>query len=145
MQFSEVLKDLMLDKNTNVQQISKETGIDDSVIYDYLYGSVPNIKFAMILANYFNCSLNFLMGIDEEPNSYKFKTDYDISVFSKRYDALLDEFKISHYKLSKEKKLNYSSHYAWQHGAVPSMNSLIIISRYFGVSIDYLVGRTDIK
>ena len=145
MSFVDVLKELILENNTNIQEISKKTQIDDSILYDYMHGSIPNIKYAMVLANHFNCSLNYLMGIDREPNSFKFKSEYDISLFSNRYDELLKKNKVAHYKICREKGLNYSSHYAWQHGAIPSMNSLIIIANYFGVSIDYLVGRSDSK
>ena len=68
-----------------------------------------------------------------------------MSLFSKRYDDILEESNISHFKVCKDTKLNYSSHYAWQRGALPKMKSLILIADYFGVSIDYLVGRSDKK
>ena len=141
MEFKEVFKDIMLERNTNIQKISKQTGIDDSVLYDYLYGAYPDVKYAVILANELNCSLNYLMGIDDEPSTTKFKDSYDISLFANRYDDLLRKYNITHYKLSKEKGLNYSSHYAWKRGSIPNMSSLIIIASYFDVSIDYLIGR----
>ena len=145
MSFYDNLKDYMILNDVKIQDISKATDIEDSVLYDYAKGSIPNIEHAVKLANYMNCTLNYLMGIDEEPNNSKFKSNYDISVFSNRYDNLLKENNIAHYRLCKEKGLNYSSHYAWQHGAKPSMTSLIIIAQYFDVSIDYLVGRSDSK
>lgn len=145
MKFEEVLREIIIEKDTSIQKISKETGIDDSVLYDYLHGSIPNVDYAMVLANYFDCSLNYLMGIDSEYKSIKFRTSYNIKVFSERYDALLEENKVSHYKICREKGLNYSSHYGWRRGATPSMTSLKIIAEYFCVSIDYLVGRTDEK
>ena len=141
MQFSELFKDIMIEKDTNVQKLSKNTGIDDSVLYDYLYGALPDVKYAVVLANALDCSLNYLMGLDTDPKAVEFKNSYDISLFSDRYDNLLKENKVSHYKLCKEKGLNYSSHYAWKRGSIPNMHSLIIIATYFDVSIDYLVGR----
>lgn len=143
--FSNNFKDIMLEMNTNVQEISKNTGIDDSVLYDYLHGAIPNVNFAVKLANCLGCSVNFLMGIDYEPNKTTFKNTYNIALFSDRYDNLLKENNITHYKLYREKGLNYSSHYSWQHGAIPSMKSLYIIAKYFDVSIDYLIGRSDSK
>lgn len=141
MEFNVVFKDIMIERNTNIQEISKRTGIDDSVLYDYLYGALPDVKYAVKLANDLDCSLNYLMGIDEDPHTTKFKNTYDITLFSNRYDKLLKENNITHFKLSKESGLNYSSHYAWRHGSIPNMSSLIIIATYFDVSIDYLVGR----
>jgi len=141
MQFSELFKDIMIEKDTNVRKLSKETGIDDSVLYDYLYGAMPDVKYAVKLANALNCSLDYLTGLDTNPNATKFKDTYDISLFSDRYDQLLKENNVTHYKLCKENGLNYSSHYAWRRGSIPSMRSLIIIATRFDVSIDYLVGR----
>lgn len=140
-EFSANFKDILIEKDLSIQQLSKKTGIDDSVLYDYLHGAIPNVDFAVKLSNVLNCSVNYLMGIDEAPNLVKFKETYDISLFSSRYDTLLKENHITHYKVYREKGLNYSSHYSWQHGAIPSMKSLCIIAEYFDVSIDYLIGR----
>ena len=134
MEFNDLFREIMIERNTNIQEISKQTGIDDSVLYDY-------VKFAVLLANYLNCSINYLMGLDENLNATKFKNTYDVSLFSKRYDELLKQCNTTHYKLSKENGLNYSSHYAWRHGAIPNMHSLITIAKYFDVSIDFLIGR----
>lgn len=140
-EFSTNFEDILIEKDINIQKLSKKTGIDDSVLYDYLHGALPNVNFAVKLANALNCSVNYLMGLDEEPNSVKFKDTYDITLFSDRYDNLLKENNITHYKLSREKGLNYSSHYSWRNGAIPSIKSLCIIAEYFDVSIDYLIGR----
>lgn len=143
--FSTSFRDIIIEKGTSVQEISKKIGIDDSVLYDYLHGATPNVDFAVKLANYFDCSINYLMGIDKSPNQIIFKNSYNITLFSDRYDNLLKENNVTHYKLYREKRLNYSSHYSWQHGAIPSMKSLYIIAEYFDVSIDYLIGRSDSK
>ncbi len=113
------------------------------MLYDYLKDILPNVKNAVVLANFMNCSVSYLMGLDEDPKQTSFKPTYDISLFPTRYDRLLDEQKISHYKICKEKYLNYSSHYAWKQGAIPAMSSLLIIAEYLDVSIDYLIGRSD--
>lgn len=140
-EFSAIFKDILIENDLDIQRLSKKTGIDDSVLYDYLHGAMPNVDFAVKLSNALNCSVNYLMGIDEKPNLVKFKQTYDITLFSDRYDNLLKENHITHYKLSREKGLNYSSHYSWRHGAIPSMKSLCIIAEFFDVSIDYLIGR----
>ena len=143
--FFDVFSDFLEINNITVQDVSRATGIEDSVIYNYANNALPTVKHAVSIANYMNCSLNYLMGIDDLPNKASFEQKYDISVFSKRYDNLLKEYNVSHYNLSTNAGLNYSSHYAWRHGAIPAMTSLIKIAKYFDVSIDYLVGRSDKK
>ena len=143
MEFSEVFKEILIEHDIGVKELSKRTGIDDSVLYDYFHGALPNIEHAVVIANEINCSVNYLIGLDDTPNKTKFKSSYDISLFSSRYDKLLQENRVTHFRLSKEFGLNYSSHYACQRGSVPKMCSLIIIAKYFSVSIDYLIGRSD--
>jgi len=141
MEFRDSFESLMKENDTDVKEISKRTGIYDTTLYKYLHGAFPDVKTAVILANDFNCSVNYLMGLDDSPDTTKFKDTYDVSLFSDRYDKLLKENNVTHYKLSRDNGLNYSSHYAWQRGTIPNMTSLIIIATYFGVSIDYLIGR----
>ena len=143
MHFDEVLSDLILSQKVNIQDVSYATGIDDSVFYDYLNGSVPSVKYAVELSMYFECSLDYLMGIDETLNSYKYTTDYNISLFPNRYENLLKENNVTHYKVCKETGLSYSGYFNWKKGAIPSMLSLKKIAKYFNVSLDYLVGRTN--
>ena len=145
MNFIDVFQELISDRKTDIQEISAITEIEDSVIYDYMHGSYPNIEHAVNLANYFNCSLNYLMGLDDKEKMTKFEKTYDIKVFPSRYAYLLNKNNVTHYKICKEKKLNYSSYYSWKRGSIPSMKSLMIIAEYLGTSIDYLVGRTTFE
>lgn len=144
MTFVEILKDLIQEKGINIAILSEATGIDKSVLYDQLNGSMPRLNHAIILSNYFDCSLNYLFGLDFEQKYYKnYKNDYNISLFLERYNSLLKENKTSHYSLCRKTGLNESSYYAWRNGSSPAINSLIIIAEYFEVSIDYLIGRCD--
>ena len=144
MKFSDVLKELLEEKNITIPKLSKQLIIDDSTLYDYLYGALPSVKNAVKLANYFDCTINFLMGLDDEPKMFAFQYDYKIENFIARYNNLLTDANTTHFKLSKICGVNYSSYYSWQMGGVPAMSSLLILSRYFDVSIDYLIGRSDI-
>lgn len=52
--------------------------------------------------------------------------------------------KISQDKLSKDLRLSKGIISMWENGLrEPTMTSLILLSQYFGVSIDYLVGLED--
>ncbi len=141
--FKDVLNDLLVETNTTVQELSKLVNIDDSILYDYANGGMPSIKYAVVLANHFDCSLSYLMGIVDEPNTVNYSKNYDIGVFSSRYQKLLDDNKTTHFAVCKQSGLNYSSNYGWKRGSAPAMSSLIIIAQYFDVSIDYLVSRSE--
>ena len=143
MTFSEILRELLQERNTNAKQVSVYLGIEDSTTYKYFGTTLPRIEKAVLLANYFDCSLNYLMGIDDNPKSVKFKQTYDKSLFFKRYDGLLKQNNLTHYELCNKTGIAKSSLYAWKKGTVPYLDVLEKIARYFSCSIDYLVGRTD--
>ena len=141
--FKDVLFDLLIENDLSLRKLSQELNVDDSTFYDYKnHDAVPDLKTAIKIANYFNCSLNYLVGIDDNLN-IKFKHDYDISLFVPRYLKLLQDNSITHHRLCKETGVNESSLWVWKKGAIPKLETLIKIANYFGVSIDYLVGRAD--
>lgn len=143
MNFSEIFKDMISDNDITAKRLAKKIKIQDSTLYKYMSGTLPRIENAVSIANYFNCSLNYLMGIDEEPQKVRFKNTFDKSLFYKRYSKLLNDNSIAHFSLSKEIDLNVSSLYAWKNGTVPNLEVLSKIAIYFSCSIDYLVGRAD--
>ena len=74
-----------------------------------------------------------------------FKKEYNLSLFLQRYEELLKSKNTTHYAVCKQTKLNMSSLYSWRKGTIPYLDALEIIARHFETSIDYLVGRSDIK
>ena len=67
-------------------------------------------------------------------------------LFAQRLSLLLDDKGITAYRLRKDLSLSNSIVTYWMDGTrLPNGESLIKLAEYFGVSIDYLVGRTDIR
>lgn len=128
----------------NVKTFAPEIKTHADVLYAYERDNyLPGVPTAMKIANCFDCTLNYLMGIDEEKIMSKFSDTYDISKFYPRYEALLNNEGIKHFSLCKKINLNVSNLKNWKDGKTPKMEPLIEIAQYFGVSIDYLIGRSD--
>ena len=141
--FVENLQDLLDDNNLTLRKLGEKINVPFQVLYAYKSKDfLPNIDTAIKIANYFSCSLDFLFGLD---NNYKKKkyNNFDLSKFYPRYLDLLKKNNISHYYLYKTINLNNSSITKWKNGSKPKTETLIKIADYFGVSIDYLVGRSD--
>ena len=69
----------------------------------------------------------------------------DLKIFGSRLKELRNERGVSHEKLANATDMAYSNISAWELGKkMPSGESLWKLADYFGVSIDYLVGRTDV-
>lgn len=140
--FADILNDLIEEKRLSLRKIASESHLVTNQLSHYLSDDLyPSIKSAIKLANYFDCSLDYLFGISDEKSS-KYKTDkYDINKFYNRYQNALNENNITHWKFSKENKFAESLIRKWRKGATPSIKNLIIIAQGLSTSIDYLVGR----
>ncbi|MCL2343500.1 MAG: helix-turn-helix domain-containing protein [Firmicutes bacterium] len=65
-------------------------------------------------------------------------------MFTERFVSLLQERKVSSYKLTKDTGLPNGTISKWRNGIqYPSIESLVRLADYFNVSTDYLLGRTD--
>lgn len=141
--FSERIKQLLEENEISAKKLGTILKINHTSMYDYLAGKYPSIENAVKLANYFNCSLNFLFGLDDYADETSWTQNYDATLFLERYTNLLKQNGISHYKVCKETKLNESSIRLWKKGKLPKIVSLVEIAKCLNCSIDYLVGRSE--
>lgn len=140
--FAERLNELFFDNNTNVIDVEKLTDIPKSTLYRYLKAeTIPSVAMLIKLAEHFNCSIDYLIGIDTD-NYYT--VNIKSPPFSERFHFLLKKFEVSKYKLNKELGLPDTSLYNWQNGKrEPSIESIMKLAEYFNCSIDYIVGREN--
>ena len=62
------------------------------------------------------------------------------------FKRLMDEKKVTPYRVSKETGIATATLSDWKNGkSAPKTDKLQKIANYFDVSIDYLLGKTDIK
>ena len=66
--------------------------------------------------------------------------------FCQRFSDLMTEKGLNNLRLSKEIGAADRLIGAWKKGEKhPGFDNLVLLAEYFGVSIDYLVGRTDVR
>ncbi|MEG1805784.1 MAG: helix-turn-helix transcriptional regulator, partial [Clostridia bacterium] len=138
--FGERFNELIFDKRITPDILAQAIGVDLSLIYKYLRKEfIPSTPTAIDIANYFNCSLDFLFGLSEEsPNVFNTK----LEPFSARFQQMLLAKNCTRYRLKKETQLAKQSVDDWFHGKrVPTIDNLIILAQFFDCSIDYLIGR----
>ncbi|MCL2861852.1 MAG: helix-turn-helix domain-containing protein [Firmicutes bacterium] len=143
-QFAESLKDILYDHKLSVEELSKVTGISRNRIYEWHSGkskSVPSMKYIIILANYFNCSVDYLIGIEETNYLPKPKPP---PTFASWFHIAVKNRGFNLHKLSKTINMGTANFYKWINGkGDPSLDSLVRISKVLDCSIDYLLGRGD--
>ena len=140
-EFQERLQELLIENNLSRLQLSKIIKISFETLNGYFNRDFyPELSIAIKLANYFQCSLDYLMGLSEIYNN----NDKNELSFIETINKLKKENNISIEKLMKAINMSETNFYRWQRGDnTPSMLSLISIAKYFDVSLDYLVGYTN--
>ena len=140
------IKDLCFNQNISVKELAKRINIQDSLLYKYINEkSLPTINNLIKIANYFDCSINFLVGLSDNPKQDNFSDIFDKNEFYLRYASLLLQNNISHYKLCKILDYSMSSLRNWKKGEIPYIDTLYKMASNFDVSIDYLIGRSNTK
>ena len=138
--FAERLSELMFDENIKAPKLSKAIGIHRTTITRYLAcDKMPTLPNIILLADYFNCTIDFLIGRESENYQTKFKP---CPPFNERLAYLFEHYKKSKSGLRDEQDISESIIFSWLRGEVqPSLDNLIKIADYFDRSIDFVVGR----
>ncbi len=140
----ERLKELMLEKGLNPPTLAKEVNIVSNLITRYLRGEhTPQFDNLIALADYFDCSVDFLLGLTEYPKreGQIFKK---APPFSVQFRTAMKKCNVSQYALQKKTGISWSSFHKWLHGyQVPYPDSLIKMATVLECSVDFLIGRED--
>lgn len=141
MTFSEVLKDLMIDKEITIKELARDIEMHFGSLYYYFkHNTIPDVNCAIKLSEYFNCSINYLLGLDEHRQIDKPKIS---KKFIEIYEELLRINNVTNFKVCKVLNINRNSIYNWRKGNIPKMYNLITIANYFNVTVDFLLGRSE--
>lgn len=134
-EFQERLKDFLIEKDMSRLQLAKKINVNSETINGYFNDNLyPEIKIAKRMADYFNCSLDYLLGLSEQLTN-KDKNDLSFIVTIKK---LLKEKHKSVEKAMKDLNMSESTYYRWQTGSIPHTSAIIELAKYFDVSVDYL-------
>lgn len=139
--FSERLSELMFDEHYNGLTLSQKLGCGYNTIYRYLQGErTPNVEMLIKLADFFKCSVDYLIGLEEENFTCKFN---EFHSFQESFAKLLHKEGITQYQLEKKTKISHSTMGYWKSGRKkPTIDNIIKIANALNCSIDYVLGRT---
>lgn len=142
--FQERIKELVEDCEANKSDLPNLIGVDYRSFSNALnYGIIPTPRILIRIADYFNVSIKFLLGFSNDEYFIKSNVKND---FKSRFVLLCNEKGTTYYKVSKDLHFDQSYITRWlKKNYLPSLELLELISDYFKVSIDYLLGRTDDK
>lgn len=138
--FVERLKEYMEDCRLNETDVAKALGCRRETVCTIINKPrTPSTNIFIKLLELFDCSADYLLGLTEFSKETQFKA---IKPFGDTLRLCLTENEISEYKLQKDLDISGSLTYRWLRNiAVPTLDSLINLSKYFNCSVDYLLGR----
>ncbi len=146
MEYSEIFKrrflELISDLDCKKSEVPKLLNIDYNVFTKITeFGIIPKPVVLIRIADYFNISVEYLLGRTD--NSYYIKAETE-STFLERYQILKAEKNLTDYAIAQKLHITTSYTTNWKNKKyMPSIINLIELSKIFKVSIDYLLGRTD--
>lgn len=133
---------LVAEQDCTIYEFAKNAGVSKSVVTRAaIYGIIPSVKLLIKIANALNTSLTYLLGMTEIK---LFEAAPAPSDFHARLNALRCEREVKVSEIGAKMPFSTNLFYEWERvGTIPSLEYLIAIAKYFEVSIDYLLGRTD--
>ena len=137
--FTETFNDLIKENEKSVKNLSTELGTSPFVIQKWKNHSVDlKLKSIIKLADYFNCSIEFLCG---KTRTYLDYTPKECPKFGDWILELLKQCNSSSYKLLKDTSIKPAQFHYWRKGIEPLLSSLEVIAEYLDITLDYLIGR----
>ena len=140
--FIERLNELMFDEGYNGLTLSEKLCCGYNTIYRYLQCErTPTVEMLITLADFFNCSVGYLIGLEADSLIDKFNR---CPPFNERFVKLLETQNITQYYLEKKTGISHSTMGYWKNGKKkPTIDKIIEIAKALGCSIDYVLGRTS--
>lgn len=136
------IKQIIDDQDFNKKDFAKYVGVSKEVIIRATkYGIIPSLKILIKIANKVNASLPYILGETDINEFYKSENP---TTFHIRLEQLTNERGEKYSTISSKMPFAYNSIYEWMRtGCLPSLEYVKPLAKYFKVSIDYLLDRTD--
>jgi transcriptional regulator with XRE-family HTH domain len=138
--FTELVSDLEIKTKTEIASTINITYATFSKIYNY--GIFPTVPILIRIADFFNVSIDYLIGNTD--NDTFIKAERTKTFQERLYELRIESNIPTIYKLAELIHIHRNNIAQWNnHNSIPLIDDVELIADYFNVSIDYLLGRTD--
>lgn len=139
-EFAEILRDLIDDTGLTFKALAKNFGISGTQLSNYLKGSMPTITVIIKMSRYFNCSVDYLFGLEDRMGNC-LKDDFDLNSFVTKYENMLKKMNMTQFRFAQTYDLSESSLSQWKSGNTPSLQMIYLIAIKSGLSMNYLLSK----
>lgn len=142
--FSERINELIDETGLSLENLSRAAGVSVFTLFHLKAQNnpkLPSTKVLLKLADYFQCSLAFMLGQEEYNSLSAPKTE--LPKFSVRLKELLEAKELKFFLMKKSSlQKDFPSLYNWLSGKyIPNVYNLMRLSALLDCSVDYLLGR----
>lgn len=139
------ITDLRTDNDISQRQMAKILNISPDNYYDYEHGrSNFPLEKLNIFVNYFNVSFDYITGLSDTKMNYNNNIDYNI--LYKRLKEVRKSNYLSQHKAASILDDPQSTYWNYEKGvSVIPISKLYLLSKYYNVSIDYFLGKSNKK
>lgn len=126
--FSLRFSELIADNLTSISQVGAESGCSEPNLSRYACGkTLPSLDVAVRLADYFNVTTDYLLGLDDGSLAESFAP---CPPFNERFLEVLSELNVSRYRLQKLTGISESVMRYWVEGkTVPTVKNVIRVAQ----------------
>ena len=140
------ISDLRVDNDLNHRQMGEILNVKSNTYTQWEIGrnDLPILK-ANELANYYGVSLDYLLGISNV-KSIDEKKDINFDLMCKRLRELRKENKLTQEALGEKVGFAQTTYTCYENGtSTPTTFKLLNFAKFYKVSYDYLIGKSDIR
>lgn len=137
------IKQLRKENNLTQMELAKRLNMSDAIITMYENGKrTPSIEALVKLSQIFNCSVDYLLGIDDEEKDMPRKTEFKKSL-GRRLRNLREQNDMTQDELGEKLNLSSKTISSFETGYnEPDGETLVMLANMYNVSTDYLLGNT---
>ena len=145
MNYGNTLKSIRTAELISQKKIAEILNINRTTYKEYeLQNTIIPLKHLINFCNYFNTSVDYVLGLSEEVTYKNIKRDLDLEVCGKRLKSFRKEFKLTQIDLAQKINVARSMLSLYESGKyLISTHSLYDICINYRISADYLLGRID--
>ncbi len=137
--FRNSLSEIIEERNINIVELAKGISADPSTLHRW-FNSASDIKLKTLvkLADYFECTIEYLCGKTHEYNRIE---PIECKKFGIRIKEVMSDYNLIPYNFLNQVGITPSRYYYWLSGGEPMLATLNDMAIYLGITIDKLIGR----
>ncbi len=141
-EFKKRFNAIIAEQDCSIYEFAEKAGVSRGVVTRAaIYGIIPSVKILIRICNYLKVSFDYIACMSDDK---AFEPSQEQTTFHERIILLCERKKLNFSQVALHMPFDKNLFYDWQRvKTLPSLEYLCAIAKYFDVSLDYLLGRSD--